>query len=376
VLGPARSSPASLFAGAARDYWLEVFPQVRAEIARWHAHAQRIPDRELRALALDTQRGERGNLEGAAAFAVLVPRERRREVIKAAVCFQSLYDYLDTLAEQPGADAAHRLRLHLALGAALDPRPLGEARGRDLDRLHAADGGYVAAMVLECRTRVQRLPSWHAVAAEAHAATARMAVYQTLIHGDGLACSKRLERWACALTPGGSGLRWWETAAAAASSLGVFAMMAAAARPALGAAEADAVRRAYFPWAGALHVLLDSLVDRGADLQSGHRSLIGHYASAEQMAGRLGAIARQALAAARSGREGELHALILAAMACFYLSRPGAGAPDALPARERVLGAIGAPARPAMTVLRARHLAERLTRSSFRTPNSCLGPVT
>ncbi len=377
MLGGPRSSPASLFAGAARDYWLEVFPKVTVEIALRRERARRIPDRRLRALALGTQQSERGNLEGAAAFALLVPRERRREVIRAAVCFQALYDYLDTLAEQPAADpAAHGLRLHLALSAALEAHPPARSQRGELERLHAGDGGYVAQMVGDCAAAVARLPSWPALAAEAQAAAGRMAVYQGLIHGEGPSCGRRLERWAAGLTPAGSGLRWWETAAGAASSLGIFAMLAAAARPALDTAETNALRRAYFPWIGALHVLLDSLVDRAADARSGHRSLVGHYAGAEEMAARLAAIAAQALAHARSANEGERHALILAAMAGFYLSRPGARAPDARLAGDRVLATIGAPVRPAMAVLRTRRRLELLLRGVRAPANSCLDPVT
>ena len=378
MLGAARSSPASLFAGAARDYWLDVFPRVGREVAVWRRRAAQIPDRRLRALALGTQRGERGNLEGAAAFAVLVPREHRREVIRAAVCFQALYDYLDTLAEQPAADRAARgLRLHLALAAALDPHPAPHIRRSELERQHAGDGGYVATMVATCAASVGRLPCWPAVAAEAQGAAARMAVYQGLIHGEGPSCGERLERWAGSLTPAGSGLSWWETAAGAASSLGVFAMLAAAARPAVNQAETNALRRAYFPWIGALHVLLDSLVDSAADAHSGHRSLVANYAGAEQMAARLGTIAAHALDHARGASDGERHALILAAMAAFYLSRPGAHAPGARPARNRVLAAVGGPARPAMAMLRARRHVELMLLRGVRTPvNSCLDPVT
>jgi tetraprenyl-beta-curcumene synthase len=293
-------------------------------------------------------------------------------VIRAAVSFQALYDYLDTLAEQPATDRATRgLRLHLALSAALEER--APVRDGELERLHAGDGGYVAAMVAECGAAVARLPSWPAVAGEARAAAARMAVYQGLIHGDE---ESSLERWAGALTPAGSGLRWWETAAGAASSLGIFAMLAAAAQPRLDAAEPDALRHAYFPWIGALHVLLDSLVDRAADARSGHLSLVGQYASAEQAAARLGEIAAQARAHARGTTEGARHALILAAMTAFYLSRPGASAPEARLARDRVLAEIGTPARPAMAVLRTRRHVELLLRAARAPANSCLDPVT
>ncbi len=341
------------FAGVACDYWLEVFPRVHRELARWRELAQRIPDPRLRELALETQRLERGNLEGAASFAVLVPHGRRGPVIRAAVCFQALYDYLDTLAEQPSEDPVEHARsLHEALPAALEPRPAACPPG-------APDDGYVAALVAATRSAAASLPSWSLLAGEAVAAAEAMAVYQSLVHGDTARSRDRLACWSQALAPG-CGLRWWESAAGAASSLGVFALLAAAASPGLGAAEASALRAAYFPWIGALHVLLDSLVDREADLSTGHRSLVGEYESAEQMSARLAAIAEHAVACARQAPDGERHVLILGAMASFYLSRPAAGAAGARATREAVLAAVGPAAAPAMAVLRARSAAGRI----------------
>ena len=113
---------ASAFAGTASRYWLGVFPLVGRELRHWHERARQIPDPVLRRLALLTQRVERGNLEGAAAYAVLVPRAYRARVVRAVVAFQTTYDYVDTLAEQPSADpVANGRQLHLALLSALDP---------------------------------------------------------------------------------------------------------------------------------------------------------------------------------------------------------------------------------------------------------------
>src|ERR1700753_2706462 len=113
---------AKAFAGTAFHYWFGVFPDVSREVARWHRRAHAIPDARLARLALFTQSAERGNLEGAAVFAVLAPREHRRSVVRAAVAFQALYDFVDTLAERASPDpVANGLRLHQALLTALDP---------------------------------------------------------------------------------------------------------------------------------------------------------------------------------------------------------------------------------------------------------------
>ncbi len=350
---------ASAFAGAASRYWLGVFPLVGRELRHWHERARQIPDPALRRLALITQDTERGNLEGAAAFAVLVPRAHRERVVRAVVAFQAAYDYIDTLAEQPSADPiANGRQLHLALLSALDP----DCEHPDYYQHHCGhrDNGYMRNLIDTCRFAFGALPSHASVAEPALRSARRMVAYQSLNHGAPGDTRRARAGWAAGLTPTGTGLRWWETAAGAASSLTVFALIAAAAQPALGAGEAAATERAYFPWIGALHVLLDSLIDRHEDIQAGQHCLIDHYASAEETATRLGAIASRAMGATELLPRSGQHTTILAAMASFYLSAPATSTPGAILAAQRVLETMGAVATPTMAVLRARRTAGRL----------------
>ncbi len=350
---------AGAFAGAASRYWLGVFPLVGRELRHWHERARQIPDPALRRLALITQKAERGNIEGAAAFAVLVPRAHRERVVRAAVAFQTTYDYIDTLAEQPSADpVANGRQLHLALLSALDP----DCEHPDYyEHNHASrDDGYIRSLIDTCRFAFRALPSHASVAAPALRSARRMVDYQSLNHGALDDTRDALARWAAGVTPAGSGLRWWETAAGAASSLSVFALIAAAAQPALAIGEAAATERAYFPWIGALHVLLDSLIDRHDDIQAGQHCLVDHYASAEEAATRLSAIAARAMRATELLPHSVQHTTILAAMAGFYLSAPSSSAPGAMLAAQRVLKTMGSMVTPTMAVHRARRGAARL----------------
>ncbi len=344
---------ANAFAGAAAVYWLEVFPQVKREVSRLRDLAARIPDPRLAQLALETQTRERGNLEGSAVFALLAPRALRAEVIRAAVAFQALYDFLDTLAELPVPDpVANGRSLHRALLAALDPScpavPYLEHSG------FAGDGRYVETLLQACHSALCALPSYPAIAWQAQQAAARMLAYQSFNHGHADPAREALRGWAHTLTPPGSGLEWWETAAGAASSLGVFALLAAAAQERSDDAQALAAAEAYFPWVGALHVLLDSLVDRDLDEVSGEHSLVDHYAGSAVAAERLGAIAAESARRLEQLAQGRRHGLILAAMAGFYLARPAARSPFAAPAAARVVAALGPAARPATAILRVR----------------------
>jgi tetraprenyl-beta-curcumene synthase len=347
------------FIDAACRYWLTVLPLVRWETRHWRRRASAIPDPVLRRIALDTQRGEGGNLEGAAAFAAFAPLRHRRAVVRSTVAFQAIYDYVDSLVEQPClAPATNARALHEALQVALCPR----ARHGAYYRRHARadDAGYLCELVDACRAATQALPSHTVIEPHLADAVARMIGYQALIHSCEPSADE-LAGWARAQTPLQADLAWWEAAAAGASSLGVFALIAAAARQRLPAEEVAAIDGAYFPWIGALHVLLDSLVDQPADARAGHHSLVGHYVSPDEAAARLHTIATAAFDATRALRDGHRHALLLAAMSAYYLSVPAAHLAHAAAARREVLDAAGDLAGPTLAVLRGRRWIGTLT---------------
>jgi tetraprenyl-beta-curcumene synthase len=351
---------AEVFARAARRYWLSVFPHLHRELQHWQARAREIDDPVLRQLALDAQRAKRRSLEGAVAFAAFVPRSSRRPVITALVAYQVIFDYLDTLSEQPNADPINNGRqLNQALLAALEPQ--GVRFDYYAHHPYRGDSGYLEALVQTCRAALAKLPSYAAILTPVRRAAERIVVYQSLNHGDATRSHDAFERWANGETCPSTGLRWWETGAAAGSSLSVLALISATADPALSQRDIHALEDAYYPWIGALHTLLDSLIDRQEDTAApGQRSLIDYYASPTETAARLEMIAMQAVCRARVLPHACNHAMILAAMASFYLSDPQASTPDARLAKKRVLASLGALATPTMAVLNARSAAGRL----------------
>lgn len=379
-----RAALAVTFIRAAGRYWLSVYPRVRRELRHWRLRAERIPDPTLRRLALLTQREERGNLRGAAAFAVLAPRGQRAGVVRAVVAFQAIYDYADTLAEQPSADAVRNgEQLHRALLSALDPRA-DHGDYYAFSRLRK-DGGYLTDLVESCRTAWGALPSQAALGAPAVRSIERMIAFQGFNHGsntssegndgeraedgkgneDGKGGDKardgndgkqdrwgELAAWAEQQTPPESGLSWWETGAGGASSLTVFALIAAAAEANASAEDIVRIEQVYFPWIGALHLLLDSLVDQQGDLAAGRNSLVEHYSSREELADRLNAIAIEALRLTKTLPQSSEHALIFAAMVSFYLAQPQASSADATPARVALLATLGERGALSMPVMR------------------------
>lgn len=353
--GQRESTPVSstvLFAGAARRYWLQVFPAARRAQRRLRRRAEAIPDPVLREDALISHREKGSNSEGLAALAVLAPSPYRGDVARILVAYQLMLDYLDGISERPSDDpVANGLRLHRAFEVALDPG----AEHDDYYALSAAreDGGYLVALIEACRELVRALPSYEAVQPALLRQASLCRDSQALNHAmEFVPMEERIAEWASATAvhcdPAGE-LEWWELlAAAAASSLGVGALLTLAATPGATEADAERVECAYFPWASGLNALLDSLVDLEEDPE--HASHLRRYPSPEAAATRLTTIAGLARERVRALPQGAVHEALLAAMGTLYLVRPEAWRPGWEEVSGGVLDALGPYARPSLLV--------------------------
>jgi tetraprenyl-beta-curcumene synthase len=361
------------FVQAALSYWASVFPRVCLHIKRWRKYAQQIPDPQLRKLALEALE-KRSNIEGAAAFAAFAPRAQRAAATQAMSSFQAAYNFLDILGEQPSANpVADGRRLHEALLHALTPpSPATEELHDDSHAIaldwyehhpQREDGGYLQHLLDCCRNALARLPSYEVVAPAARAAGVRIVAFQSLNLSESQGSHEALEQWAREANPPGAGLQWWETAAAAGSSLGVFVLIAAAAEQQLDTSEVTALEYAYFPWIGGLHSLLDNLIDKREDEAAGHRSLVEYYGP-QRAAQRMRWLAGEAIRIAEDLPHSRRHLVILAAMIGNYLSSPEAHTPELEPVSESVLATVGELERPTMLVFKLRRLPTHL-RNAF-----------
>lgn len=306
---------------AALAYWLSVFPILRREREHWRGRAETIPDPVLRAFALEAHLRKRGNVEGSAAFAAFAPPPHRRAVIRAQVAFQTIYDYTDMLAEQPSDQPIRNgWQLHQALRVALGS---GEhAPDYYMSQEHREDGGYLEELARTCHAALRELPSYRAIAAPATARSENIARLQSLNLTESQGGQRELQRWAESRTPPASDLRWWEIAAAEGGSLGIFALITAAAEDGLTLERVHSIERAYWPWVNAVHTLLDSVADEAEDTKAGQRSLLDHYLSPAEAADRLQMLADEALSQIRALPNPREHAVVLAGMAGNYLSEP------------------------------------------------------
>jgi tetraprenyl-beta-curcumene synthase len=347
---------ALVFVRAARLYWLEIFPSVRRELSAWESRAKSIPDATLRRDALFTLRTKRGHAEGAAAFAVLVPRPYRRRVVRMMTSYEVMIDYLDTTSERPVDDPfGNTLRLHRAIYAALALGPPAVDDRYYALHSHSDDGGYLASHVAACREVFVTLPFRQAVTEAIRRFADLYAESQGLHHA---AEAGRRETPEADLTSIEAArhreLQWGEVVAAGGSSLPVLALIATAAGLTLPERGVELLGAAYYPWASALHILLDGLVDQAVDRVDGRLNQLTHYRSPEVAARRLTYIASRARALASGLHRGGMHAAILAAMGGYYLAAPQVWEPDRAVIARGVLESLGPLAKPSLLVHRLR----------------------
>jgi tetraprenyl-beta-curcumene synthase len=319
-------------------YRAAILPVVERELELWSARAETIPDPVLRECATGALTEKRGNVAATAALVTLAPRRGRHAVVRATTALQVAVDYLDTLGEAGGRDRlADGLRLHESLVAALTPG----AESPDWYEHHprGEDGGYLDALVAGCQGAIATLPSPAALPAALRAA-ARCGAGQSHTHADGGA---GLEAWAATLDAP-PGLRWWEAAAGASSSIGAHALIALAGTPGASAAEAELVAAVYDPWIGALTVLLDDFVDRDRDQREGEHNYL-RYCGNEASA-RIDFLVAGARRAVRDVPRRGIHGAILNGVLAYYLGDPE-GAREQRPA-----AADSAPVRTLSTALR------------------------
>lgn len=347
-------------------YWGWILPLVRNELAHWSRLARAIPDPVLRQHAVDTLSAERLNAEAAAVFATLAPRRSWPVLVPLLVAFEVMFDYLDTITEQPAADPLRNAcHLHLALIAALDPELVVD----DYYALHPqrADGGYLAALVDRCRAALPELPGWTAVKPFARRAAERCGLGQSHTHAAIHTGDSILARWALNQHQAGD-YRWWELAAGAISSVSVFALLAAATDARISADEAARIDAAYFPPIAALSALLDSFVDRDVDLASDAPSSFAHYETAASSAERIGVIATRSISAARALRNGRRHAAIVRGIAAYYLSASDERAPGNQLVARGLRDALGPTLLPILATMRVRRRLRRPPRDPQAPP--------
>jgi len=353
-----------VFARTVARYLLLVLPAAHRELGQWRRRAAAIPSANLRRTA-SLALAKRGNIEGAALFATLAPAANRRGAIRAMVAFQTAYNYLDALSELPSGDpVANGYQLHQALLIALQPGAAHEdyyAHNPDSD-----DGGFLIAILDACRDALAGLPSYPMLAWSGLEAAERIVDFQALNLGEAQGGHDALESWARRAAPVSGDLEWWETAAGAGSSLAIYALIAAAAADRHSdACDGHEIDRAYSRPIGALHTLLDSLVDRREDRDGGRVCLLDYYGSPSETANRLAELAIRAVDVTTCLPSPHAHRVIVTAMCSFYLSAPECNTAEAQSVRHALTRMMGFSLNAAIALFRARRLVAHFTGGGY-----------
>jgi tetraprenyl-beta-curcumene synthase len=354
----ARAGLALVLANA--RYWTTVAPEVRVQLARWRARAMKIEHPELRELALHTLQDEGFAAEVAATLATLTPRRHRTATIQGIVALEVMYDYLDSLTEQPTPDPlANGRQLFKAMTDALDP---SAELADDYYRHHPSgsdDGGYLQELAATVKDALACLPKAQALVPTMLRAGTRCGEAEVLAHTASLTHTPIAERWARE-TANGSGLDWREYLAGAASSvLSVHALIALAGDERTTAAHAAPIDEVYLAL-GVLSTMLDSVVDYERDAADGTLAYIDHYDDRSTLGERLVDVARRATARARDAPAGAHHLMTMAGVAAYYTSAPGATSDLASPVTTRIQTELRPLITPTLAVMRAWRLAKRV----------------
>jgi len=298
-----------------------VLPGVRRELDRIRQTAERIPDPELRRQALASMSGKQFHCEGGAVYAAVGDADLRRVLIPLIVAFQTISDYLDNLCDRSTSmDAGDFRLLHQSMIDAVTPG--AEPKNYYALRREQDDGGYLHALVRQCQSCIDRLPSYPLVRDAVRRLVGLYRDLQVYKHIAPRLREGQLKAWWQIHRATGRDLRWNEFAAATGSTLGVFALFQAACDPELDRSVTDRIVSAYFPYICCLHIMLDYLIDQTEDEAGGDLNFCSYYENGGQMTERLLWIAEQARRSAFTLPSPRFHLMVVEGLIALYLSDP------------------------------------------------------
>lgn len=297
---------------------LQVRPAARTFLQGWKESARRIPDPELRRQALASIEAKTFHCEGGS-LCGLTAGHFCREAIEFIVAYQTISDYLDNLCDRSTSQDPEDFRaLHEAMLHALTPEAPLAAYYRF--RPERNDGGYLDELVRTCQMILGGLPEYHRVAPFIRELAGLYVDLQVHKHVRPDEREERLKKWFDGLRPGLPEMAWYEFAACAGSTLGIFCMVSLLFGKQDAAPAVERIRRAYFPWVQGLHILLDYLIDQEEDRREGDLNFCSYYENHERLTQRLGHFYRRAQAGVADLPDAKFHHLLISGLLSLYLS--------------------------------------------------------
>ncbi len=300
------------------EYFRAVRPLVIESLATIRNWAESIPHPALREQALDSLTHKQFHCEGGGVFGA-PSRDPEGHVMEFLVPYQTLCDYLDTVTDRgPSQDPDNLRWLHQALldAVVLDTPP------RDYYALHPHqdDGGYIAKLIGVCHQSLRQFPGYLEIKGGLGRLVELYVDLQVFKHGPEETRVPALEAWFQREGGDKYGLAWWEFAAATGSTLGLFALLNLATSGRPSPSLVLLVQSLYFPWIGALHILLDYLIDREEDLIGGDLNFVSYYRDYNTAIERIRVIYRTAQTEAERLPDASFHRYVTRGLLGFYLS--------------------------------------------------------
>ncbi len=301
-------------------YVRDIFPQVDEELSRWKKNCAGAGDQMLLDQAAASIRDKKFHCQGGSIYS-LYPGIDTEKAIKFIVSLQTISDYLDNLCDRAGVyDEKSFLSLHLSLSDAVTPEsPAGDYYKH---YPYKNDGGYLTKLVMQAKSQLSGLPSYHLVRDKIRYYVRRYSEMQSFKHLNPSVREKRLMVWAEADLSQYPGISCWEYSAAAGSTLGIFILYALAFDPSLSPLEVSSVDSAYFPWVSGLHILLDYYIDLQEDIREGELNFTCYYRDLMHCRERMQYFIRQSTESCSRLRYPKFHMTVIKGLLSMYLSDP------------------------------------------------------
>jgi len=319
---PSITSNRALPANSISYFLTLVLPKVSRELNHWQTMLKYCHNNELLIQALSSLAKKRFHAQGASFFALYHPNYATR-LIPPIVALQTISDYLDNLCDRANIqnEAAFE-RLHLALLDALNP--FEPRRGNYyLVYPYKMDGGYLDALVEECRSHIRSFTCYPQVKEHTVKLASLYKDLQVYKHLNPKERITRLKQWFREKgTYYRSQIYWWEFAAACGSTLAIFALLALSTKSNVNSEEIKQHLEAYFPWVCGLHILLDYFIDQKEDLLEGDLNFAACYISPLEAENRMHYFLNESLKRVSRLPFAEFHQTVVKGLLAVYLSDP------------------------------------------------------
>ncbi|GGH87752.1 tetraprenyl-beta-curcumene synthase [Pullulanibacillus pueri] len=304
--------------GLMTNIYRNVLPDVREELSTWKKRAEHIPDPELRKQALASIQSKTFHCEGGGIYS-LIAGDRKNEVIKFIVAYQTISDYLDNLCDRSTSlDPADFEALHEAMKHALTPGVPHNDYYRH--RAEKEDAGYLEQLVETCQSFLATLNDYNTIKPMLHELAGYYCDLQVHKHVKHDLRVPRLQEWFGQYKDQLPQMSWYEFSASSGSTLGIFCLVSYAAADYPMETLASRIKEGYFPWVQGLHILLDYFVDQEEDKQGGDLNFCFYYENEEMLIERFNHFIKQADLSIAVLPHANFHRLINKGLLAIYLA--------------------------------------------------------